>query len=310
MGAQETLAPTSAEIIARVPLGERIRIRVGRFLAYALITLVSVPIVVMYVWLFMQSVSTRVLLGFIPEHITFENWRFLWSKVTIGARTYSSIWPVVVNTLLFALGVTFLVVLVSTLSGFALSRMQFRGRTQLTRLTILLHAFPGVTLLIAIYYILYTIWKIPVIGPIFGLNSIWGVVFVKSALEIPMAAWIVKGFFDDIPWDIEWAAYVDGCTRLQAWRRVIMPVIRPGIASVAIFAFLAGWSEFLYLFTFIFDQKNYTLSLYVKQLIGDFKFVDYGLLSAAALFYMIPPLLFFLFTQKSLLSVSFGGVKG
>jgi len=94
MGAQETLAPTSAEIIARVPLGERIRIRVGRFLAYALITLVSVPIVVMYVWLFMQSVSTRVLLGFIPEHITFENWRFLWSKVTIGARTYSSIWPV------------------------------------------------------------------------------------------------------------------------------------------------------------------------------------------------------------------------
>jgi len=264
----------------------------------------------MYVWLFMQSISTRVLLGFIPQKLSLNNWRFLWSEVTIGVRTYTNIWPVVLNTFLFAIGVTFLVVLVSALSGFALSRFQFRGRIQLTQMTILLHAFPGVTLLIAIYYILFVLWKVPVIGPIIGLNSIWGVVFVKSALEIPMAAWIVKGFFDEIPWDIEWAAYVDGCSRLQAWRRVILPVIRPGIASVAIFAFLAGWSEFLYLFTFIFEQRNFTLSLYVKQLIGDFKFVDYGLLSAAALFYMIPPLLFFLFTQKSLLRVSFGGVKG
>jgi len=303
-----TTAP--AKCIAKVSLWERIRVRVGKILAYTLLIAVSAPIVVMYVWLFMQSISTRVLLGFVPQKLSLNNWRFLWSEVTIGVRTYTSIWPVVLNTFLFAIGVTFLVVLVSALSGFALSRFQFRGRTQLTQMTILLHAFPGVTLLIAIYYILFVFWKVPVIGPIIGLNSIWGVVFVKSALEIPMATWIVKGFFDDIPWDIEWAAYVDGCSRLQAWRRVILPVIRPGIASVAIFAFLAGWSEFLYLFTFIFEQRNFTLSLYVKQLIGDFKFVDYGLLSAAALFYMIPPLLFFLFTQKSLLRVSFGGVKG
>ncbi len=303
-----TTAP--AKFIAKVSLWERIRVRVGKILAYTLLIAVSAPIVVMYVWLFMQSISTRVLLGFVPQKLSLNNWRFLWSEVTIGVRTYTSIWPVVLNTFLFAIGVTFLVVLVSALSGFALSRFQFRGRTQLTQMTILLHAFPGVTLLIAIYYILFVFWKVPVIGPIIGLNSIWGVVFVKSALEIPMATWIVKGFFDDIPWDIEWAAYVDGCSRLQAWRRVILPVIRPGIASVAIFAFLAGWSEFLYLFTFIFEQRNFTLSLYVKQLIGDFKFVDYGLLSAAALFYMIPPLLFFLFTQKSLLRVSFGGVKG
>lgn len=310
MSDSKALTTAPAGVIAKAPLRERIRVRAGKILAYTLLIIVSAPIVVMYVWLFMQSISTRVLLGFIPQKLSLNNWRFLWSEVTIGVRTYTSIWPVVLNTFLFAIGVTFLVVLVSALSGFALSRFQFRGRTQLTQMTILLHAFPGVTLLIAIYYILFVLWKVPVIGPIVGLNSIWGVVFVKSALEIPMAAWIVKGFFDDIPWDIEWAAYVDGCSRLQAWRRVILPVIRPGIASVAIFAFLAGWSEFLYLFTFIFEQRNFTLSLYVKQLIGDFKFVDYGLLSAAALFYMIPPLLFFLFTQKSLLRVSFGGVKG
>jgi inositol-phosphate transport system permease protein len=280
MSAQETLTTVPAERVARVPLGERIRIRAGKILAYSLLAVVSAPIVVMYVWLFMQSISTQVLLGFMPQKLSLNNWRFLWSEVTIGVRAYTSIWPVVLNTFVFAIGVTLVVVLVSSLSGFALSRFQFRGRTQLTQMTILLHAFPGVTLL------------------------------MKSALEIPMAAWIVKGFFDDISWDIEWAAYVDGCSRLQAWRKVILPVIRPGIASIAIFTFLAGWSEFLYLFTFIFEQKNFTLSLYVKQLIGDFKFVDYGLLSAAALFYMIPPLLFFLFTQKSLLKVSFGGIKG
>ena len=310
MSAQETLTTVPGELVAKVPLRERISIRAGKILAYSLLVVVSAPIVVMYVWLFMQSISRQVLLGFIPQKLSLNNWRFLWSEVTIGVRAYTSIWPVVLNTFVFATGVTLVVVLVSSLSGFALSRFQFRGRTQLTQMTILLHAFPGVTLLIAIYYILFVLWKVPVIGPIIGLNSIWGVVFVKSALEIPMAAWIVKGFFDDISWDIEWAAYVDGCSRLQAWRKVILPVIQPGIASVSIFAFLAGWSEFLYLFTFIFEQKKFTLSLYVKQLIGDFKFVDYGLLSAAALFYMIPPLLFFLFTQKSLLKVSFGGIKG
>ncbi|MCK4449210.1 MAG: carbohydrate ABC transporter permease [Anaerolineae bacterium] len=310
MSTQKTPTTVPAELVAKVPLRERIRVRAGKILVYSFLVVVSAPIVVMYVWLFMQSISTQVLLGFMPQKLSLSNWRFLWGEVTIGVKTYISIWPVVLNTFLFAIGVTLLVVLVSTLSGFALSRFQFRGRTQLTSMTILLHAFPGVTLLIAIYYILFALWKVPIIGPIIGLNSILGVVFVKSALEIPMAAWIVKGFFDDISWDIEWAAYVDGCSRLQAWRRVILPVIQPGIASVAIFAFLAGWSEFLYLFTFIFEQKNFTLSLYVKQLIGDFKFVDYGLLSAAALFYMIPPMLFFLFTQKSLLKVSFGGIKG
>ncbi len=310
MSLLETPVTAPTELIARVPLRERIRTRSGKILAYLLLVAISAPIVVMYVWLFMQSISSRVLLGFVPQKLAWDNWRFLWSEITIGVRAYTSIWPVVLNTFLFAIGVTLLVILVSSLSGFALSRFQFRARTPLTQMTILLHAFPGVTLLIAIYYILFALGRVPGIGPIIGLNSIWGVVFVKAALEIPMAAWIAKGFFDDIPWDVEWAAYVDGASRLQAWRRVILPMVQPGIAAVAIFAFLAGWSEFLYLFTFIFEQKNFTLSLFVKQLIGDFKFVDYGLLSAAALFYMIPPLLFFLFTQKSLLKVSFGGIKG
>ena len=301
----------TAEIVARISLGERIKARVNKSIIYLLLMGVSFPLVIMYFWLFLQSVSKRVLLGFIPQELSLDNWRFLWSEVIIGMTKYPSIWPVVLNSALFASGVTLLVVLVSTLAGFALSRFQFRGRSALMQMTILLHAFPGVTLMIALYYILFFLREnVPLIGPVIGLNSIWGVVLVKASLEIPMAAWIVKGFFDDISWDMEWAAYVDGCSRLQAWRMVILPVIRPGIASIAIFAFLAGWSEFIYLFTFIFEQRNYTLSLYVKQILGDFKFVDYGLLAAAALFYMIPPLLFFLFSQKSLLKVSFGGVKG
>ncbi len=297
-------------IVAKAPRGQRIREAMVNAGVYILLVAVSLPIVVMYTWLFISSISKRTLFGFIPRGLTWNNWRFLWGEIVIGARAYTSIWPVTLNTFLFAGGVMVLVVVVSTLSGFALSRFQFRGRSQLMQMTMLLHAFPGVTLLIAIFYILYTISKVPLIGPIFGLNSIWGVVLVKAALEIPMSSWIVKGFFDDIPWDIEWAAYVDGCSRFQAWRKVILPVVRPGIAAIAIFSFLAGWSEFLYLFTFIFDQKNYTLSLFVKQAIGDFKFVDYGLLTASALFYMIPPLLFFIFTQKALLRVSFGGIKG
>jgi inositol-phosphate transport system permease protein len=305
------MSTTPAEIVVGAPLRERIKAGVGKVLVYFLLIGISIPLLVMYLWLFLQSVSKSVLLGFIPQQLSLDNWRFLWSEVTIGLTTYPSIWPVALNTLLFASGVTLLVVLVSSLAGFALSRFQFRGRSALMQMTILLHAFPGVTLMIAIFYILFFLRdNVPLIGPVIGLNSIWGVVLVKASLEIPMAAWIVKGFFDDISWDVEWAAYVDGCSRLQAWRMVILPIIRPGLVAVGIFAFLAGWSEFIYLFTFIFERRNYTLSLYLKQILGDFKFVDYGLLAAVALFYMMPPFLLFLFSQKSLVKVSFGGVKG
>ncbi|MDN5332291.1 MAG: inositol-phosphate transport system permease protein [Tepidanaerobacteraceae bacterium] len=273
----------------------------SRIAIYLLLAAVSFPIVFAYLWLFSGSISDELEFGIVPKGITLENWRFLWSEITIGTKVFENIWPITLNSLLLAGSITLLEVLISLLAGYALSRMNFPGKDFILKTTIILHAFPGVALLIALYYVLNYIGMI---------DKIAGVVLIKVALELPMATWMIKGFFDEIPWEIEWAAYMDGCSRLQAWYKIILPQIKPGIAAVAIFAFLAGWSEFIYSYTFIFSSENYTLAVFLKNLIGDFRFLDYGLLAAAGLFYMIPVIAFFLISQKSLMTIKFGGIKG
>lgn len=277
------------------------KVRVGQIGIFLILLLMSLPIIIMYLWLFVNSFSKQMVLGLIPKSFTLEHWRFLWSKVSFGLTIYPNIWPITLNTLFFALGITAIVVVVSTLSGFALSRFSFRTRDSIIRMTMLLHAFPGVTLLIGIFYCLHLLRL---------LDTLVGVMLVRAALEIPFATWILKGFFDEISWDIEWSAYIDGCSKFQAWYKIILPLIKPGIAAISIFAFLSGWSEFIYLFTYIFSGENYTLSLFVRKITVDFRFVDYGFLTAVSCFYMIPPLIFFIFTQKSLMKVAIGGVKG
>lgn len=272
----------------------------SRAAIYILLIILSLPILLGYLWLFSGSISNELEFGIVPKRITFENWRFLWSDITIGTKVFPNIWPITLNSLLLSGSITLLEVLISLLAGYALSRMNFPGRNFILKTTIILHAFPGVALLIALYYVLNYIGMI---------DKIAGVVLVKVALELPMATWMIKGFFDEISWEIEWAAYMDGCSRLQAWYKIILPQIKPGIAAVALFAFLAGWSEFIYSYTFIFSSENYTLAVFLKNLIGDFRFLDYGLLAAAGLFYMIPVIAFFLISQKSLATIKFGGLK-
>ncbi len=285
----------------------RWRRRLARTVPYLFLSLSCLPILSMYLWLFMSSLSSKVLFGFIPAEFTSRNWRFLWEPIQMGVTAHMSIWRATWNTLVFAFSVMLLVVLVATLAGFALARMQFKGRESIMRLIIVLHAFPGITLLIAIFYVLYFLTKATHIK---FLDSLWGVALVKASLEIPWSAWIIKGFFDNIPWEVEWSAYIDGCNRFQAWYKVILPQLKPGIAAISIFSFLAGWGEFIYLYTFIFSEQNQTLSLLIKALIGEFRFTDYGLLAAVSLFYIFPVLVFFIFTQKGLMRVTVGGIKG
>ncbi|MCD6488045.1 MAG: carbohydrate ABC transporter permease [Desulfurococcales archaeon] len=264
-----------------------------------------IPVWIMYLWLIMQSFSPKVNLGIIPLGFTLNNWRFLWSPLKMGLKTYPNIWPITINTLLIALGVSGIVVLISTLGGYALSRMEFAGRTGMMKFIIALHAFPSVILLIALFIILN---KLGLYGK--GYVTLLGITLVKAGLEIPMASWIIKGFFDAIPWDVEWAALVDGCTRWRLWRSIVLPLVLPGIGAISIFSFLSGWSEFLLVFTYVKDEAYYTLPVLIYHMIGEYKMVDWGLLAALGLFFTIPTIIFFSTSQKLLLRIYVGGVKG
>ncbi len=273
---------------------------------YAVLLVPLVPVLMMVAWLFVQSISAGPTMGLIPRGITLKNFRFLWSEIRFGLSKYPTIWPIVMNSLILALGVTAFEVPVAALTGYALSRMEFRGRVALMKLIIALHAFPGVILLIALFYILN---RLGLYGK--GLLTLIGVALVKAGLGVPMDTWILKGFFDGIPWELEWAAMIDGCSRFQTWRKVLLPIIAPGISAVAIFAFMSGWGEFLIAYTYIKRKEFYPLSVFLYSVIGEFVFVDWGLLAAVALFYILPILLFYALSQRTLLKLQLvGGIKG
>ena len=287
----------------------RRRVWIERAIKIAVVIIVAVipaiPIWLMYAGLIAQAFSSRVTLGIVPVGFTLKNWRFLWSEISMGLKKYPSIWPMFMNSLYLALGTALIVSLIAGMAGYALSRMEFPGRNQMMQFILALHAFPSVVLLIALFILLN---KLGLYGK--GFVTLTGVMVIEAALQIPMGAWIMKGFFDSIPWDVEWAALVDGCSRFTAWRKVILPLVLPGFAAVALFAFLAGWAEFILVFTFITNQQWYPISVYIYNLIGEFKYVDWGLLAAASLFYAIPTIIFFALSQKLLLRIYVGGLKG
>jgi inositol-phosphate transport system permease protein len=273
-----------------------------RALPYAALGLATLPIVVLYGWLLYSSFFTRVE-GLRPVGgFTIENWRFLWAPQTVDQlRNKPPIIPLVVNTIIFAAATSGVVLLVSSMAGYALSRIKFPGRRMFLGSVLLLHSFPSVTLLIATFIVLR--WL--------GLyDQLIGVIAVKAAFELPFGVWIMKGFFDTVPWDLEMAALVDGASRITTWRRVVMPLVKPGLLALGLLAFVQGWNEFLLPFIFMPSGTQLTLSVLVRSLLGEGRFVDYGLLTAVGLFYVLPVLVLFLIAQEQLMRIYGGGVKG
>jgi inositol-phosphate transport system permease protein len=272
------------------------------------LAILTLPIVIGYIWIFISTFS-RTTYGLEPQgRLTLENWSFLWKD--------PKIWDVTLNTIILSVGQTIGVVALSALAGYALSRLSFPGRKTFLAMTLILHSFPAVTLLIAIYFVLRWINRIPILGndiPIiggFGYNTLGGVILVQLALQLPLGMWLMKGFFDNVSWDLQRAALIDGCSHFRAWWQIILPVIRPGVAALAIFSFVTGWGSFLIPYTFITDQENSVLAAYLRGMMGETAPVSYGTVAAVGLFQLIPVMIFFIFTQEYLMNIFSGGSKG
>lgn len=271
-------------------------------LPYLVLLLATLPIIILYGWLLYSSFFERVE-GLRPVGpFTLDNWRFLWAPETVPQlQNRPAIIPMTINTFIFAASVAGVVLLVSSMAGYALSRIAFSGRRVFLGSVLLLHSFPTVVLLIATFVVLR--WL--------GLyDQLAGVVLVKAAFELPFGIWIMKGFFDTVPWDLEMAALVDGAGRVSTWWRVVMPLVRPGLLALGLLSFVEGWKEFLIPFVFMPSANQATLSMLVRGLLGEGRFVDYGTLTAIGLFYVLPVLALFLLAQEYFLRIYSGGVKG
>ena len=284
-------------------------------LAYLALMVPSALILLGFLWLFITSFSTRTE-GLRSLGWTLRNWSFLWES-PFGPQ-YPSIWWVTLNTLVMSLVMTLIVVVVSSMTAYALSRMKFTGRKSFLSLTLILHAFPSVTLLIPIYFVLIWVSKIPVIGrgvPLLGglgYNTIGGVALVMVAFQLPFGIWVMKGFFDNISWDMERSALIDGASRFRVWWQIMMPNIKPGIAALSIFSFITAWNAYLIPLTFTAGRagKSAVLSLYLQNFISESVMTEWNAVAAVGLFQLIPVVIFFLFTQQVLLNIYGGGKKG
>jgi len=285
----------------------------GGLTPYVLMAAIMIPLLIGYLWLVVASFSYRTE-GLLPINaagefggFTMRNWEFLTRQ---GTSTDPSIWRITLNTLVIASMMMVLVLLVSSMAGYALSRMNFPGRKTFLSLTLILHGFPAVTLLIAIFFVLRNIGKVPVVGDYFGFNTRGGIALVMVAFELPLGVWLMKGFFDNIPWDMERSALIDGASRWRTFWQILLPQIRPGILALGIFAFISGWGAYLIPQTYSIGTKTATLAVYISQRTSETTPVNWNELAAIGLYQMIPVFIIFVFAQEYLLNIYAGGTKG
>lgn len=261
------------------------------------LTVISFIIFLLYFYFLLDTVTNQRPGTIWPSEFTLEHWRFLIEPI----EGRQSIWRVTLNTIIFASSVTLIVVFLSSTAAYALSRLNFPFRSAFLGGILVLHAFPSVTLLIAIFIILQFL----------GLyDTLQGVILVITALELPLGIWLMKGFYDTIPWESEMAAMTDGASRFRIWWQIMLPQVRPGLFALGIFAFLSGWGSFLFPLVLAPSADVQVLSVYLSSLIDDLGRTDFSLFKAVGLFYMLPVVIFYLFTQDKLMNVFGGAAKG
>lgn len=261
------------------------------------LAIVSAPLVLMYLYLFVDTVTDSAAGSLIPNELTLRHWSFLWET----RPGKPNIWIVAANTLVFATSTTLIVLAVSSTAGYVLSRLAVPARGFFLAGVMVLHAFPSVTLIIAIFIVLQMV----------GLyNSLFGVILVKAALDLPLGIWLMKGFYDTVPWEIEMAGITDGASRFTVWRKLVLPQVTPALAALGLFAFLSGWSEFILPQVLTPGNNVQVLSVYLAGLIADDNNFDMALFKSVGVFYMIPVLILFVFFQRHLMNIYGGGSKG
>ena len=279
----------------------------------ALVGLMS-PLIVGYFWVIVATFTFRTE-GLMPLDgndnfggFTLKNWESIFAGNIAGLEF--SIWPILLTSLTIALVMTCVVLLVSSMAGYALSRMHFPGRRFFLSFTLILHGFPAITLLIPIFFVLLRLGKLPIIGDLIGFNTIGGIAMVMVAFQLPLGVWLMKGFFDNIPWDMERSALIDGASRWRTYWEILLPQIRPGLLALGIFAFIGGWNAYIIPATYSIGSGVSNLPVFLEELIDATAPVDWNQVAAVGLFQLIPIFIFFIFAQEYLLNIYAGGTKG
>ncbi len=267
-------------------------------LAWAVIGALLVVVLTPFYWMVNTSLKTSAQVQslepyYYPRPLTLRNY------VELLTATRFPVW--IRNSATVALGATLVTVVVSCLAGYSLTRIRYPGRRLLATTVLIVYLVPPTLLFIPLYTILNGL----------GLsNTLWALLVAYPTFTVPFCTWLLMGFFRSIPPDLEDAAMVDGANRIQAFRRVILPLAAPGVLAAGLFAFTLAWNEFLYALVFVHDTELKTVPVGLNDLMFGDIFL-WGQLMAASVLTTVPVVVLYTYLQRYMVEgLTAGAVKG
>jgi multiple sugar transport system permease protein len=276
----------------------RILARAETPLAYAVLLALALVVVFPFYWMFVTSLKSEEQMRslasmFWPSPVVLDNYRQLLGKTDFAAW-YG-------NSIVVAVSSTFLATAIGTLGAYALARLKFFGRAFMASATLITYLVPPSILFIPLYAQIRNL----------GLaDSLTGLIVAYPSFTVPFVTWLLMGYFESIPLELEESAMIDGATRFGAFRRIILPLAAPGVLAAALFAFTQAWNEFLYALVFITNVKLRTLPVGLSTFItGDV--YGWGFLMAGAVLTTLPVIAAYTYLQKYMVEgLTAGSVKG
>jgi len=283
--------PAAAKQPAR---GRRTRRTLARTGAYLILVALALFAIVPFSWLALAAFDRQASIFVkIPQTWTLSNFINLFVNED-GLR-------LILNSLIYSGGATLVLIVVATMAGYVLSRYSFPGRRTFMLGILLLRVIPPTAIIAPLYVIATSLGF---------LDTYYGVTLVLAAWQLPLALWLMKGFFDTVPIQIEEAAWVDGATRLQAAFRVVLPLAGPGVGAAALIAFIGAWNEFLIPLVLISDPDKQPIALGLFRAYISYTQVDWGFLAALSVIYVVPAVVFYVVARRALQQSVAGGLAG
>ena len=250
------------------------------------------------IWLYLTSLKPEGQmfgepLAIVPREVTLANFARIWSAVGFQEAFRNS---------LIVAGASAVVVTIAALfAAYSLSRFRYRGRAAFSGAILAVQMLPGIVIVVPL---IITLRNLGLTDNLFGL----GITYLL--LGLPIAVWMLKGYLDDIPRDLDEAATVDGASHLQILWQVLMPLMAPATVAVGAFAFLLAWGEYLFAVSLVTSTERKTLPLALQAAFGQYS-IDWGMLTAGGVIISLPPAILFVFFQRYLVGgLTSGGVKG
>jgi multiple sugar transport system permease protein len=266
--------------------------------------IVSLIFLAPFAWLLIASVSSpvdllAVPLKWIPSHVSLSRYESIFSSS--GGSIFANFRAALINSTIVASATVAISITIGVFGAYAFARLRFRLARASLLLFLSTYMIPPIALVIPMYLIMVRLHL---------LNTRLGLIVVYCSFATPFVLWIMGNYFQTIPRELEDAARVDGCTRIGALFRVILPLARPGLLSTMLFAFLIAWDEFLYALIFTSTNASKTIPVAIAEFTGRYT-TDFGLQATGGILAALPPVLIAVVFQRYIVGgLSAGAVKG